>query len=326
MGGQTTMRAAVRRRYGPADGVAIEEVERPTPGEGEVLIRVTASSVNPADWHMMTGLPYLVRLQAGLRSPKRPVLGADVAGIVEAAGPAVTRFRPGDEVFGETSGAFAEYATAPEAVLAAKPAGVPFEQAAATPLAGLTALQGLRDKGRLRAGHRALVIGASGGVGTFAVQIAKALGAGVTGVCSSRNVDLVAALGADRVVDYTRDDFAATGPYDVILDNVGNRSLADCRRALADDGTYVLVGGPKHRFLGPMRRLVRVLATSPFTGQRLVGMLAGANADDLVELARLTAAGDVTAAVERAVPLTGVAAALRSQGEGHTRGKTVVTI
>ncbi len=321
------MKAIVRDRYGPAEVLALDEVAPPEPGSNEVLVRVRAASVNPADWHMMTAVPYLVRLESGLRRPKRRGLGADLAGMVERIGDGVTAFAPGDEVFGEGAGAYAELALVSEKALARKPPNVTFEQAAAVPIAGLTALQGLRDKGRLVAGQRVLVNGASGGVGTFAVQIAKAIGAEVTGVCSTRNVAMVRDLGADRVVDYTNEDFTQTGSrYDVILDNVGLRPLGEVRRVLAADGTYVLVSGPMHRIWGPLPKLAGALVLSLFSRQRLVGLLARAHGRDLAYLADLMEQGRLVPVVERTFDLAQVPEALRLQGEGHARGKTVITV
>ena len=324
------MKAFVRRVYGPPESVLeLTQVERPTPADDRVLVRVRATSMNPVDWHEVTGEPYLVRIQEGFRKPaKHPIPGTDVAGVVEAVGAGVTRFKAGDEVFGMASGSFAEYVAAREDQVVAKPANLTFEQAAAVPVAAITALQALRKTGRISAGQKVLVNGASGGVGTFAVQIAKSFGTEVTAVCSGRNVDAVKALGADEVIDYTLADFTRGGQqYDLILDIAGNRSLADIRRVLAAKGTLVVVGGPKHnRWIGPLGSLLRTLAVSAFSSQRLVGMLAKNNADDLAALAELLESGKVAPLVEKTYPLTELPAALARLGEGHSQGKLVVTV
>ena len=292
-----------------------------------MLIRVRAAAVNPVDWHDMTGTPYIARLQTGLRKPKRATIGTDVAGTVEAVGTKVARVRPGDEVFGGALGSLAEYATAADKV-ASKPANLTFEQAASVPIAALTALQALRDKGKLHSGQTVLINGAAGGVGTFAVQIAKALGAEVTGVCSTANVDMVTSLGADHVVDYTKDDFAAgTARFDVMLDNVGNRTLSDCRRVLQPKGIYVIVGGPKKgRLLGPAGRMVKAFVVFLFAGQKAAPMLAKINHADLAVLADMLASGTITPVIDRTYPLADTADALRHLEGGHTKGKLVVTI
>ncbi len=321
------MQAIVRHDYGGPEVLAVEEVDRPAAGDDRVVVRVRAAALNPLDWHFLTGTPYLVRARLGLRRPKEPILGADAAGVVEEVGSGVSDLRPGDEVFGEVAGAFAEYVAARPGNLARKPANATFEDAAALPVAGLTALQGLRDVGRLEAGQHVLVNGASGGVGTFAVQIAKALGAEVTGVCSTRNVELVRSIGADHVLDYARDDFAAAGHrYDVLLDNVGNRPLGDYRRVVKPGGTYVMVSGPKHRILGPMRRVAAALVISPFVPQRMVTMLAKATREDLTTLAGLVEAGQVTPVIDHRYRLAGAADGIRRQADGHARGKSVVTV
>ncbi len=321
------MQAIVRHDYGGPEVLAVEEVDRPAAGDDRVVVRVRAAALNPLDWHFLTGTPYLVRARLGLRRPKEPILGADAAGVVEEVGSGVSDLRPGDEVFGEVAGAFAEYVAARPGNLARKPANATFEDAAALPVAGLTALQGLRDVGRLEAGQHVLVNGASGGVGTFAVQIAKALGAEVTGVCSTRNVELVRSIGADHVLDYARDDFAAAGHrYDVLLDNVGNRPLADYRRVVKPGGTYVMVSGPKHRILGPMRRVAAALVISPFLPQRMVTMLARATREDLTTLAGLVEAGQVTPVIDHRYRLADAADGIRRQADGHARGKSVVTV
>ncbi len=320
------MRAVIYRRYGPPDVLELVEVARPEPGPEEVVVRVHAASVNPLDWHFMRGSPVVVRVMSGLLRPRRGRLGVDLAGVVESVGSRVTRFRPGDEVFGAARGAVAEYAPAREDRLVGKPASLTFEQAAAAPVAALTALQALRDKAGLEPGQRVLVIGASGGVGTFAVQIAKALGAVVTGVCSTRNVEMVAAIGAERVVDYTREDFAkGEDRYDVILDCIGDHSLSDYRRVMNPRGVHVGVGGSG----GVMEMLVGFLAVravSPFVSQRFVSFIASLNGKDLGVLAELMASGQVKPVIDRSYPLEEAADAIRYLENGHARGKVVVTI
>jgi NADPH:quinone reductase-like Zn-dependent oxidoreductase len=321
------MKAIVYDRYGPPDVLALREVEQPAVKDDQVLVRVHATSVNPADWHIMTGTPYLARLSAGLRRPKVQIPGIDLAGRVEAVGGKVTRFRPGDEVFGTGASTFAEYAGAPEDGLAPKPANLTFEQAAAVPVAGITALQGLRDKGRLQPGQKVLIIGASGGVGTFAVQLAKAFGAEVTGVCSTRNLDRVRSLGADQVVDYTREDFARSGRrYDLVFQVAGTASPSDCRRVLTPRGTLVLCSGEGGgRLLGPVGRIVGALVRSRFWSQRAVMWIANTTTKDLLDLKQLIEAGTVTPVIDRRYPLAEAPEAFRYQGEGHTQGKTVIT-
>ncbi|MDH3730861.1 MAG: NAD(P)-dependent alcohol dehydrogenase [Acidimicrobiia bacterium] len=320
------MKAVSYRSYGSPEDVEVLEVDQPAPGDDDVLIRVHAASVNPYDWHMMRGEPYLVRLQAGLRRPKLTTLGADVAGRVEAVGSNVTEFQAGDEVFGQGRGSFAEYVTASPRALALKPPGVTFEQAAAVPIAGLTALQGLRDKGRIAPGHRVLINGASGGVGTFAVQIAKTYGAEVTGVCSTRNLDLVLSIGADHVVDYTTDDFTESGEqYDLILDAVGNRSLSAYRRAMTPKGVLVVAGAHEMgNWVGPLVHLAKVALRSAFSSHKMVVMLASTKASDLAVLGELLASGKVTPVIDRTYPLAETADAIRHVEEGHARGKVII--
>jgi NADPH:quinone reductase-like Zn-dependent oxidoreductase len=322
------MKAIVQHRYGTPDVLEFQEAELPAVAADQALVRVRAASVNPYDWHYVTGSPYVVRPSAGLLRPKSPTPGADLAGQVEAVGADVTGLQPGDEVLGLGYGSFAEYVSVRADKLVRKPAEVTFEQAAAVPMAALTALQGLRDRGRIRPGQQVLINGASGGVGTFAVQLAKSFGAEVTGVCSSRNVAATRALGADHVLDYTREDFTGSGQrYDLILDVAGNRSIADRRRALRPTGTLVLVGGPKHnRWIGPGGSLVRLLLAGRFGRQRLVGMLTRNSPEDLAELAALLAAGTVTPAIERTYSLPDVPVALQYVGAGHAQGKIVITI
>lgn len=320
------MKAIVRHRYGGPEVLQFEDLPVPVAGEDQVLVRVRAASVNPVDWHMMTGVPYLTRIGAW-RQPKDPGVGTDLAGIVEQAGAKVTRFRPGDAVFGMRSGAFAEYVAVRADRVAAIPGNVTFEQAAAAPVAGLTALQGLRDHGGIQAGQRVLINGAAGGVGTFGVQIAKAFGAEVSAVCSTRNVEMVRSLGADRVIDYTTEDFVQSGQYDLILDVAGNRSIAERRRALKPRGTLVMVGGPKHnRWIGPLGSMVAMTVAGKLGTRRMVGMLTKNNAEDLESLAGLMREGKVTPVVERTYPLPEAAQALGYLGGGHARAKLVLTL
>jgi NADPH:quinone reductase-like Zn-dependent oxidoreductase len=323
------MQAFVYEQYGPPDVLRLREVEKPVPAEDELLVRVHAASLNPFDWHMLTGTPYLVRMQGGLRGPKDGRLGVDYAGTVEAVGTGVTRFEPGDEVFGGRSGAFGEYVTPRETgAVARKPANVSFEQAASVGIAGLTALQGLRDKGRLQPGEKVLVNGASGGVGTWAVQLAKWLGGEVTGVCSTRNVDAARGLGADRVIDYTQEDFTRTaGEHDLMLDIPGNRSWSECKRVLKEDGRLVLVSGPKtNRLVGPLGHMVSVRLASLRGSREATPFVAKLNGDDLPLFAELMAAGTLTPAIDRRYELHEVPAALAYLGEGHARGKVVVSV
>jgi NADPH:quinone reductase-like Zn-dependent oxidoreductase len=325
------MKAIVYRCYGTARVLRLEEVAKPMPADNELLVKVHAASLNPLDWHYMTGTPYILRLDGGLGAPKDPRLGVDFAGTVEAVGKSVTRFKPGDEVFGGGDGAFAEYLTVREdRAVALKPPASSFEQAAAVPIAGLTALQALRDRGRIRPGERVLINGASGGVGTFAVQIAKSFGADVTGVCSTKNVNMVRALGADHVIDYTREDFTrGTQRYQLILDNVGSHSLTAYRRVMSPDGMLVIIGGPNSQgqYLGPVTVLLKALVLSPFTGrQRFEPFLARLNAKDLALLGELIQAGKVTPVIDRRYGLSETAAAMGYLLEGHARGKVVITL
>ncbi|HKE63707.1 MAG TPA: NAD(P)-dependent alcohol dehydrogenase [Micromonosporaceae bacterium] len=320
------MKAVVQPAYGPPDVLELRDVPTPVPGDDEVLIRVRAAGVNPQDWHLITGVPYIARLGGGLFTPKQQHPGTDVAGDVAAVGANVTTFQPGDAVFGMRRGAFAEYLCARADRVVAKPANVTYEQAAAVPVAALTALQALRDKGGIQAGQRVLINGASGGVGTFAVQIAKSFDAEVTGVCSTRNVAAARSLGADHVIDYTREDFVGVGaPYDLILDIVGTRSIRDRRRALTPHGTLVIVGGPMgNRFIGPLGGLVTVTVASRLGSQRLVGMLAKNNVDDLRLLASLMATGKVTPLIERTYPLSEASEAVAYVGAKHAQAKIVI--
>jgi NADPH:quinone reductase-like Zn-dependent oxidoreductase len=323
------MQAFVYERYGPPKVLQLREVEKPVPAEDELLVRVHVASVNPFDWHMLTGTPYLVRMEGGLRGPKDGRLGVDYAGTVEAVGAGVTRFEPGDEVFGGRSGAFGEYVTPREAAaVTKKPANVSFEQAATVGIAGLTALQGLRDKGRLQPGERVLVNGASGGVGTWAVQLAKWLGAEVTGVCSTGNLDAARELGADRVIDYTQEDFTRdAGEHDVMLDIAGNRAWSDCKRVLKEDGRLVLVSGPKtNRWVGPLGHMVNMRLASLRGSREATAFVAKLNGDDLPLFAELMAAGTIAPVIDRRYELREVPAALAYIGEGHARGKVVVSV
>ena len=323
------MKAVVHQCYGSPDVLKIVEVAKPTPGENEVLVRIRAASVNPADWHELTGTPYLARPAMGIGAPSSTRFGTDYAGVVEAVGSNVTKFKPGDEVFGARSGSMAEYVTAKaDRSIVRKPANITFEQAAAIPIAAVTALQGLRDQGRLQPGQKVLINGASGGVGTFAVQIAKALGAEVTGVCSTRNVELVRSLGADHVIDYTKENFTEMSErYDLILDNVGNHSVLDTRRALEPNGMLVLVSGPKDDpWLGPLSRVAELMVVSPFVSHEMTFFIAQLNPADLEVLAGLVRDGKVTPAIDRQYGFDEVAAATAYLGEGHARAKVVVTL
>jgi NADPH:quinone reductase-like Zn-dependent oxidoreductase len=323
------MKAAVRDRYGSPDVVEIREVEKPVPTDDELLVRVRAASLNMADWYGVVGRPWVGRVQMGLLKPKSNRLGVDYAGTVEAVGKNVMEFRPGDEVFGGRDGAYAEYVCARhDRSVVPKPANVTFEEAAAVPIAGITALQGLRDKGQLQPGQKVLVNGASGGVGTFAVQIAKALGADVTGVCSTRNVDMVRSLGADHVIDYTQEDFTRSEQrYDLMLDVAGSRSWSECRRVLEPEATLVIVGGPKtNRLFGPLGHVVKVRLAALRSSQKLAFFIAKFNKEDMVVLQELLEAGKVAPVVERRYELSEIADAFRYMGEGHCRAKVVITL
>ena len=327
--GATPMKAIVHRCYGSPDVVRLEDVPKPTPKDGEILVRVHAASVNPLDWHYLEGTPYMVRIDGGFGKPENPRLGVDFAGTVEAVGKSVTRFKPGDEVFGGKFGALAEYVTVAEnRAVALKPGNVSDAQAAAVAIAGITALQALRDRGHIRAGQNVLVNGASGGVGTFAVQIAKSYGATVTAVCSTKNVELVRSLGADRVIDYTQEDFTrGSQRYDLILDNVATHSLSDFRRVLNPDGAYVMVGSTKPGYwFGWLAKPLQAWLMSPFTSQKFGMILAELNKDDLATLAGLMESGKVTPVIDRTYRLGETAEALRYLEKGHARGKVVVTV
>ena len=324
------MKAMVNMKYGPPDVLELTEVERPTPKDNEVLLKVHAASVNPADWHLLRGDPYIARLQLGLRYPKTRVLGCDVAGRVEAVGKNVTTLQPGDEVFGSPFmhgfGAFAERVSVSEDLLAPKPTNLSFEQVAAVPLAASTALQGLRDHGGIEPGHKVLIVGASGGVGTFAVQIAKSFDAEVTGVCSTRNVGLVRSLGADRVIDYTREDFARSGQkYDLVFQLAGTRSPSECRRVLTSEGTLVQISGDSDgRWIGPMDRIIKALVLSPFVSQKMASFTVKPNKEDLRFLTELIESGKLTPVIDRTYSLSETPEAIRYLESGHARGKVVI--
>ena len=323
------MRAIVQHRYGSADELGLADIDRPVPADGEVLVRVHAAGVDPSVWHIMEGKPYLIRAVGfGMRAPKTIVRGSDVAGVIEAVGPNATRFAPGDEVFGMCAGSFAEFATARQDRLALKPSRLTFVEAAALPTSGVTALQALRDKGGVKAGQRVLVIGAGGGVGSFAVQLAVDFGAHVTGVASTAKVSFVSSLGADEVIDYTRDEVDSQGArFDLIVDTAGNRRLNILRRSLAPGGTLVLVGGEGGgTVLGGISRNLKAGIAAPFVRQSLVGMLARANAGDLEYLAERAQAGAVTPRIEQVFPLDHAADAVRRLADGHVAGKLVVSV
>jgi NADPH:quinone reductase-like Zn-dependent oxidoreductase len=325
------MKAIVYSDYGLSN-LKLENIEKPTPNDDQILVKVRAASVNPYDWHFIEGTPKIMRLMGvGLRKPKDIQLGVDFAGTVEAVGKNVTQFKPGDEVFGGRGGAFAEYVCRrAEGAVALKPANLTFEQAASVNIAGITALQALRDKGKVQPGQKVLINGASGGVGTFAVQIAKTFGADVTGVCSTRNVDLVRSLGADHVIDYRKEDFAkGEQRYDVILDNVPNHSLSECRRILNPNGKYVMIGGGgpnDSRWIGPFGRVIKTLVMSPFMSQQMGMMMADANHNDLTLLADMMQSGKVKPVIDRTYKLSEVPAAIAYLEEGHARGKVVITV
>ena len=321
------MKAIVYYSYGSPDVLEFKEVEKPVPNENEVLIKVRAASVNPLEWHFMRGKPYFMRLMGiGLLKPKNNILGVDIASRVEAVGRNEKRFQPGDEVFGRSNsgGGYADYACVDEDRLAPKPEGTTFEEAAAIPIAAITALQGLRDKGEIQSGQKVLINGAGGGVGTFAVQIAKSFGAEVTGVCSAKKLEMVSSLGADRVIDYTQEDFTENAErYDLILDNVGNRSIFDLKRSLNRNGICVIIGfSPaimfQTLFLGPLISM---------TGSKKIGLMSAKITDkDLVFLKELFEAGKVKSIIDRRYPLSEVAEAIRYLEEGHARGKVVITV
>jgi NADPH:quinone reductase-like Zn-dependent oxidoreductase len=321
------MKAIVQRRFGSPDVLRLEEVDKPVPRDDEVLVRVFAAAVNIGDWHLLRGIPYVMRLGLGLRKPRRERPGRDIAGRVEAVGSNVEDFRPGDEVFGWCSGAFAEYACTSESNLLSKPANLTLEQSAAVGDSAFTALAAVRDQGKVQQGQRILINGASGGVGTFAVQIAKSFGANVTAVCSTRNVDMVRSIGADQVIDYTTEDFTqAEQRYDVMLDLIGNRSLLNCRRVLAPRGTYVIVGvRDLGRWLG-LNRQIKALLLSLFVRQRMRVFVVKRTREALGVLKELVEAGTVAPVIDRRYQLSEAPQALGLQGEGHTTGKIVIAI
>lgn len=322
------MKAIVYAQYGTPDALELKDIEKPTPRDNEILIQVRAAAVNPADWHLLRGDPFLIRLFSGFFKPERQILGADVSGRVEAVGRNVKQFQPGDEVFGDLSecgwGGFAEYVCASEDAVVLKPARMTFEEAAAVPLAGMTALQGLRNKGQIKSGQKVLIQGASGGVGTFAVQIARALGAEVTGVCSTRNVEMVRALGADHIIDYTQEDFTQSGrKYDVILATNGYHSIWGYRRALRPEGITIVIGGSdaqiyQSMFWGPLLSMVGK--------QKMSNLLMKPDKSDLLFLKELLEAGKVVPVIDRRYPLPEIAEAMRYLEAGHARGKVVITM
>jgi NADPH:quinone reductase-like Zn-dependent oxidoreductase len=321
------MQAIIHSRYGPPDVLELKDIDQPVITDDAVLVQVHAAGVGKGDWLTVQGLPYVARPRYGLPNPKQPVPGFDVAGRIRAVGSNVTRLQAGDDVFGWCDGSFAEYASVPQSQLAPKPPNLSFEQAAAVPISGFAALQALRDTGGVQPGQKVVIIGASGGVGSFAVQLAKAFGAQVTGVCGTKSLDLVRSLGADHVVDYTQEDFTRTGRrYDLILEMAGNRSLADLRRALTPKGTLVLVGGSGGRWLMGTGRTLRAVVLSPFVGQRLRSFLSKPRGADLVVLQELLEAGKLTPVIDRTFPLRETPEAIGYVGERSTQGKIVITV
>ena len=320
------MKAVIYKSYGPPDVLMIEDVEKPTPKDNEVLVKVYASSVNPVEWYTMTGL-FLARIGNGLFKPKDTRLGTDYAGVIEVVGKNVTDFKPGDEVYGGRSGAFAEYVCVQKAITH-KPANVTFEQAGGVAIAALTALQGLRDHGQLQAGQKVLINGASGGVGTFAVQIAKALGAEVTGVCSPHNVELIRSLGADHVIDYTKEDFTRKGKsYDLLLDIAGSRSWSECKRVLNPKANLVIVGGPKtNRWIGPLGHVIKLRLGALRASQKVLFFVASFKREDFICLNEMFERGQIKTVVDRVYPLGEISEAMRYLGTGHAKGKIVVTL
>ena len=326
--GKQTMKAVRYYCYGSTDVLEYDDVEKPSPAADEMLVKIHVAAVNPLDWHYLHGTPYFMRLMSGLGKPADSGLGVDLAGTVEAVGSNVTRFKPGDEVFGGGVGAFAEFAILREdGPRVMKPANVSFEQAATVGIAGITALQALRDKGQLQPGQKVLINGASGGVGTFAVQIAKSMGAEVTGVCSTRNVEMVRAIGADHVIDYKKSDYTQGDQrYDLIIDMVGNHSLSKIRQVLTPDGVLVMVGGPTGNWLGALARPLKAMIYSKFVGQQFVMILAEFDQEDLAIIGDMIAAGAVTPVVDRRYPLREIASALEYSEAGHARGKIIIEI
>ena len=327
--GATPMKAIVHRCYGSPDVIRYEDLPRPAPADNEILVKVQAASVNPLDWHYLEGTPYMLRIEAGFGKPDDPRLGVDFSGTVEAVGKSISRFKPGDEVFGGKFGALAQYIVVrEERAVALKPASVTHEQAAAVAIAGVTALQALRDNGHIHAGQNVLVNGASGGVGTFAVQIAKSFGANVTGVCSTHNVDLVRSIGADHVIDYTREDFTqGARRYDLIVDNVGSHSLLEYKRVMSPGGILVIIGSTTPgNWFGWLWKPLQAWVLSPFTSQKFNTIFAELNKDDLGLLAELMQSGKLTAVIDRTYKLSDSAEALRYLEKGHARGKVVVAV
>ncbi len=327
--GTPSMKAIVYRCYGGVEVLKLEQIAKPLPEDGRVLVKVHAASVNPLDWHYMQGKPYVMRPMSGVGKPNSNLMGADFAGTIEAVGKNVTRFKIGDEVFGDRDGAFGEYVSVREnGAMALKPDNVTMEQAAAVPIAGLTALQALRDKGKVQAGQKVLINGASGGVGTFAVQIAKTYGAEVTGVCSTRNVEMVKSIGADHVIDYTKEDFTqGSARYDLIVDNVGNHTLSELRHVLTPHGALVSVGGPSdNRWLGPLVTSLDAYIVAPFVGQKLIFMLAQSNQDDLNVLRNLMQTGKLAPVIDRRYKLAETPQAVSYLEQGHARGKVVIEV
>ena len=323
------MKAIVQNAYGSHEVLVLEEIDEPVPKGDEVLIRVQAASVHPGDWLLMTGRPLLFRPGFGLRKPRKRIPGFDFAGTVETAGDNAEEFRPGDEVFGNAAnGSCAEYVSVSEDTVALKPTNLTMAQAAVVPVSGVTALRGLRDAAKVRPGHHVLINGASGGVGTFAVQIAKALGAEVTGVCSTKNVEMVRSIGADHVIDYTQDDFTKGGErFDVILDNVANHSLADCRRALTAEGILLTNNGTSgNRWIGPLGRMAAAALLSPFVRKQRPPFYSPVRKRDLIDLKELIESGKITPAIDRTYPLSETAAAMGHVGEGHARGKVAIMV
>jgi NADPH:quinone reductase-like Zn-dependent oxidoreductase len=322
------VKAITYETYGPPDILRLRDIDTPVPGDGDVLVSVHSASVNKADWHRVTGTPYLVRLVGGLRRPKRNIPGTDVAGSVEAVGKNVQGLLPGDEVFGwQSGGCFAEFVCVPCNQLVPKPSNISFDEASTMGVAAFTALQGLRDKGKIQPRHKVLINGASGDVGTFAVQIAKSLGAHVTAVCSPDNLENAHLMGADEVIDYTREDFVQSRQsYDLLLDIAGNRSLTDCRRVLKEAGKRVLVGGPVGLWLGPLPHMMKALLLSILSQKKFIQFIAQETKEDLIFLSQLLERGELAPVIDRRYPLKDAAKALAYQGEGHAKGKIVVTV
>ncbi len=323
------MNAIVYRCYGSADVLELEEVEKPVPGDNEVLVKIKAAAVNPLDWHYMRGSPYIMRLiGAGIGKPEDTRLGVDFAGTVEAVGSGVTGFKPGDDVFGGASGAFAEYVTiAEDRGLVLKPANISFEQAASVPIAAITALQALRDKGQIQPGQKVLINGASGGVGTFAVQIAKSYGAEVTAVCSGRNEEMVRSIGADHVINYKQQDYTEGGQqYDLILDMIGNHSLSKNRNVMKPGGKLILIGGAKGDWVGPLMGPIKAMMYSPFVDQEFIMFIANMDKQDLADIGELMKSGKVTPVIDRRYSLKEVPSAIRYSEEGHARGKIIISV